>query len=236
MKVFIVYDNRTHKPDLQTGWGFSVYISTDKGDVLFDTGDDPEKLSLNLNLLNLSVKDIDHVVLSHYHWDHVGGLQAILERNDTCNLFYSTGFPRDFCVDKLKIDNSRCHPVDTYTLIYEDVFVTRSFKKLFRPVEVGLCLLDKEKRVYLITGCAHPGIEDMVRDVEKFFRKKVYAVIGGFHFYHQSYMQIKIRVQKLKKLGVEKVLPTHCTGETGLKVFREVFGPYDTGAGCELNL
>jgi 7,8-dihydropterin-6-yl-methyl-4-(beta-D-ribofuranosyl)aminobenzene 5'-phosphate synthase len=48
--------------------------------IMMDTGPSPEVISHNINILNLDVNKIDAIVLSHGHYDHVGGLQELLKR------------------------------------------------------------------------------------------------------------------------------------------------------------
>lgn len=57
--------------------GFSALIQGDNGPILFDTG---QSISLGHNapLLGVDLKDIQTVILSHGHYDHTGGLPAVL--------------------------------------------------------------------------------------------------------------------------------------------------------------
>ena len=75
MKLTIVYDNNA-KPGLKAGGGFSCLVENKKN-ILFDTGDNGAKLIYNLKKLNKNINDIDYVVLSHEHWDHIDGLDTI---------------------------------------------------------------------------------------------------------------------------------------------------------------
>jgi 7,8-dihydropterin-6-yl-methyl-4-(beta-D-ribofuranosyl)aminobenzene 5'-phosphate synthase len=74
-----VVDNHTTSPDLIAEHGLSFWIESADGVVLFDTGQTAEALFNNLTRLELSVDRIDAVVLSHAHYDHTGGLAALLQ-------------------------------------------------------------------------------------------------------------------------------------------------------------
>ena len=78
-RLTIVYDNNPSDERLVTAWGFGCYINADNVTILFDTGGDPEILLKNMAELNLDLKSIDVIVLSHIHGDHVGGLFGFLE-------------------------------------------------------------------------------------------------------------------------------------------------------------
>lgn len=61
------------------GQGDAFLVSTDPGHVvLIDTGPDPRLLAACLDLLG--VRQVDALVLSHFHADHIGGLEAVVGR------------------------------------------------------------------------------------------------------------------------------------------------------------
>ena len=69
---------------LRAEHGFSVLVAIAKGDrqtrVLFDAGRTPDGLVENMRRLELSPHDIDIIVLSHGHWDHVTGMDGLVGR------------------------------------------------------------------------------------------------------------------------------------------------------------
>jgi len=58
--------------------GVAFLIGTDDGCVLFDTGQSGTVLMHNLDLLGVEPGTIDAVAISHGHYDHTGGLSALL--------------------------------------------------------------------------------------------------------------------------------------------------------------
>ena len=58
-------------------WGFSALVEVDGKRLLFDTGAQPDTVLRNAQALRLDLSDVVDVVLSHSHWDHVGGLAAM---------------------------------------------------------------------------------------------------------------------------------------------------------------
>lgn len=58
--------------------GVSFLIETENTKVLFDTGQSGDVLVHNLSVLEKDLKDLTCVVLSHGHYDHTGGLEAVL--------------------------------------------------------------------------------------------------------------------------------------------------------------
>jgi 7,8-dihydropterin-6-yl-methyl-4-(beta-D-ribofuranosyl)aminobenzene 5'-phosphate synthase len=55
-------------------WGFAALVTVDGRRILFDTGANEDTVQRNLKALKLDLADVDAVILSHNHWDHVTGL------------------------------------------------------------------------------------------------------------------------------------------------------------------
>jgi 7,8-dihydropterin-6-yl-methyl-4-(beta-D-ribofuranosyl)aminobenzene 5'-phosphate synthase len=58
-------------------WGFSALVEADGQRILVDTGSHPETVLQNARDLNIDLSDIKEVILTHNHWDHVGGLMTL---------------------------------------------------------------------------------------------------------------------------------------------------------------
>lgn len=55
-------------------WGFAALVTVDGRRLLFDTGANDDTVLRNLKALKLDLADVETVILSHNHWDHVTGL------------------------------------------------------------------------------------------------------------------------------------------------------------------
>ncbi len=85
------------------------------------------------------------------------------------------------------------------------------------PKEQSL-IIDSKKGLVVITGCAHPGVVNIVERAKELMKKdKVYLVLGGFH--HPPISCVK----EFRKLQVEKVAPSHCTGDSVREAFRREY-------------
>jgi 7,8-dihydropterin-6-yl-methyl-4-(beta-D-ribofuranosyl)aminobenzene 5'-phosphate synthase len=71
--------------------GLSFYIETGKNTVLFDTGQSGSFIS-NAEQLRIDLSRVDHVVLSHGHYDHSGGLRSLSGLTRKFNLVVGKGF------------------------------------------------------------------------------------------------------------------------------------------------
>ena len=79
--ICVVDDIALKGTRLKAEHGLAFWVETKYGTVLFDTGQTADVLSHNMSVLNLDAKDIDVVAFSHAHYDHTGGLEAILSKN-----------------------------------------------------------------------------------------------------------------------------------------------------------
>ena len=77
----------------------------------------------------------------------------------------------------------------------------------------GLVAHLKGKGLVIISGCAHAGIVNTVKQAQAITgEERVHAVIGGFHLTGMPKEQIDATVSALKALSPALMVPTHCTG------------------------
>ena len=81
MKVTVVIDNSvppSTRGPFVAEHGLSLLIESGDKRILFDTGQSGAVVN-NLSLLGVHPATLDAIVLSHGHYDHVGGLMAVLQ-------------------------------------------------------------------------------------------------------------------------------------------------------------
>ncbi|MFH1415388.1 MAG: MBL fold metallo-hydrolase [Elusimicrobiota bacterium] len=233
MKITVLYDNRQFADKWETGWGFACLVETEEDKLLlFDTGDDGDKLLNNIEKSGVDSNDIDALTFSHADWDHADGAEAFLKKNKSVEVFIPDKFPGKF-INMVKQYGNK-YRVTGYerTELILGVFTTPVYKRGFSPREQGLVLAGK-KDLALITGCAHPGILYMVKEVKKLFRKNVGMILGGFHLMGLSRPALTDLISKLKQEGVRVFAPCHCTGDKQIAAFQEECGEdyIEVGAG-----
>ena len=187
VEVTVVYDNEA-KGGFVPGWGFSCYVES-KAKILFDTGWDGNVLLHNLNLAG--VEDFDYIFLSHQHWDHIGGLNHVIDR--TSYVVVPSSFSENL---KREIGRkAELIEVELPTEIDRGVYTTGA---LGRIGEQSL-IVELAKGLLVLTGCSHPGLDLILATAERFGEVRV--VMGGFHGFD--------RVDMLRRY--ELVIPCHCT-------------------------
>jgi 7,8-dihydropterin-6-yl-methyl-4-(beta-D-ribofuranosyl)aminobenzene 5'-phosphate synthase len=93
-------------------------------------------------------------------------------------------------------------------------------------------ILDTSKGLVIITGCAHPDVTQIVAAARSYLQKKVYLLMGGFHLLGKDKAGIQAIIHNLKSQGVEKVAPSHCTGNKAIALFREAWDDDFIEGGC----
>ena len=92
-----------------------------------------------------------------------------------------------------------------------------------------------EGGVAVLSGCAHSGIVNTVSYIRELSDTKPVVVIGGFHLWNASENRLKTTVTELKKLGTERIVAGHCTGDDALNLFRNSFRMTRLTSGLVLN-
>lgn len=89
--------------------------------------------------------------------------------------------------------------------------------------EQGL-FLETSRGLVVITGCAHPGVDKMVRRTKGVGGGNIRLVVGGFHLGSASTAEVRGICAAFRELGVQKVAPCHCTGDQAMDIFADEFG------------
>lgn len=215
----ILYDNYIFSEGLKTDWGFSCIIKGTEKTILFDTGTNSDILFHNINKLKVNPKDVELVAISHIHGDHTGGLFAFLDENNKVTVYLPASFPDEF-VSRVEKAGAKVVPVDKPVEICKGVSLTGEMGVQIKEQSL---ILKTSKGLVVITGCAHPGIVDIVKRAKEVVDKKIYLVCGGFHLMNKSEDEVKEIISEFKDLGVIKVGASHCTGDRAIELFKEAY-------------
>ena len=73
------------KRPLHSEWGLSLYLEPQRGEekrtFLLDFGWTPEAINNNMDLMKIDPSKVDALIMSHGHFDHLGGLLGFLDRH-----------------------------------------------------------------------------------------------------------------------------------------------------------
>jgi 7,8-dihydropterin-6-yl-methyl-4-(beta-D-ribofuranosyl)aminobenzene 5'-phosphate synthase len=230
----IMYDNYTYDKSLRAEWGFSCLIEGTEQTVLFDTGGDANVLEANFRKLKIDPNKIDTVVISHMHWDHINGLEWLIKENGHLKIFMPDSAPEK-TVKELQSKAESVILVSQMQCICGGVFSTGTLQQ--NVPEQSLCV-ETPEGIVVITGCSHPGIVRILKKAKELSNKEICLAFGGFHLGGYTREQVEKIIKEIKSLGVEKIGPTHCTGDLAIAMFKEAWGQnyVPMGVGRQLQL
>jgi 7,8-dihydropterin-6-yl-methyl-4-(beta-D-ribofuranosyl)aminobenzene 5'-phosphate synthase len=214
-----MYDNNSYQGGLATAWGFSCLIQGTENTMLFDTGGDGSIVLANMQKLGIDPKEIERVVLSHMHWDHLGGVYHVLNTNHQVTLYLPMSFSAHF-KDDVRRYGANVVDVREAVRICDQVY---SSGELGSKIQEHALFIQTEKGLIVITGCAHPGIINIVQKAKEFLKDEVLLVMGGFHLGGENNAAIKHIVSDFRALGVRYVGPCHCSGDTARQEFEQEY-------------
>jgi len=220
IEITILYDNYTLTQGLRTDWGFACMIKGTEKNILFDTGANGTILLENMDKLQIGAQDVNLVVISHDHPDHTGGLSSFLGRNNNVTVYLPLSASAGI-IQTVESRGAKVQKPDNSLQICEGVHVAGL--TIAGQVEQFL-VLDTPKGLVVITGCAHPGIVQIIAKAKQMLNKDVYLVFGGFHLLDLSDSQVQNIIQQFKQLGVQKVGASHCTGGRAIELFKQAYG------------
>ena len=202
MKISVLLENTSCRPDLTAEHGLSLYIETLGRRILFDMGC-TDAFAENGEKMGIDLAAVDLAILSHGHSDHGGGIETFLRRNTCAKVYLSrhafephyNRFGSHIGLDlSLQTSPRLVFTGEEFSLgegltLYSCNSCHRPFgtdtgglqvkeQELLLPEdfrhEQYLLVQEGEKRI-LISGCSHKGICNLA----SWFQPDI--LVGGFH-------------------------------------------------------
>jgi 7,8-dihydropterin-6-yl-methyl-4-(beta-D-ribofuranosyl)aminobenzene 5'-phosphate synthase len=190
LSILPVVERHTRDPGLHGEPGVSYLIRADGLTLLFDTGlgtgHDLTALESNAVALDVPLDDLDCVVISHLHADHVGGPRPQLRHTFSLgNERQVPGSTPAFVPTEMAHPRADVCVVEEARVIGPGVAVLPPLPRMLfwlGPIaEQALVVNVRGRGLVLVTGCGHPEIERMMAAAEKVVEAPVHAVVGGLH-------------------------------------------------------
>ncbi|MGB9659973.1 MAG: MBL fold metallo-hydrolase [Nitrososphaerales archaeon] len=253
------------KPNLLAQHGLSLLLEINLTDskrvnILMDTGPSPDTVLHNVDALNIDLRIVDIIFLSHGHYDHTSGLIGILGRigKKVLLMAHPSVFEPKLKIEPyLKYIGSPFTPstvelaggiilcaknsIDLAKRVLTSGQVERSttFEKTegfhtikeeqfiedHLPDDQALIIDVENKGLVIVSGCAHSGIINIIKQAQKMTSiQDIYAIVGGLHLEKADDERIKSTIEALLKLNPKVVAPCHCTGLKAVNKLTEAFG------------
>jgi 7,8-dihydropterin-6-yl-methyl-4-(beta-D-ribofuranosyl)aminobenzene 5'-phosphate synthase len=212
VKVTTLLDNDVWKRGLASSWGLSLYVEVNSEEerhtILMDTSGSFDALFKNVAKLEVNFSDVEAVFISHWHLDHSGSLSHVLPLLRQQTPVY-VPCENTFGIKKIRAAGGTPIVCSGPLYLMEGVMSTGEIGG--GVSEHSLVIDIRDKGLVVLSGCAHPGIVNIVKCAQQVSGiPKVYAVIGGFHISSKS--EVTYVAEFLRDLGVKLVSPCHCTG------------------------
>jgi 7,8-dihydropterin-6-yl-methyl-4-(beta-D-ribofuranosyl)aminobenzene 5'-phosphate synthase len=215
LTILPLIDWYTAREDLVGEPGVSYLVCADDTTILFDVGynergEHPSPLLRNMAALGVEVADVDMVVISHAHEDHVGGMSHMMRRT-----FALSSQPVDLKGIPAYVPVPLSNPTSQVTLVDGPLVIApgiASMGPISRQLfffgwtpEQSLAVNVEGKGIVLIIGCGHPTLQRIVDRAEMLFDEPIYGLVGGLHYPVTGARTVMLGIPVQKIVGTGKL-------------------------------
>jgi len=232
--------------DLASEHGVSFWIETLGGNILFDTGAS-SAFAENAERLGVDLAKTDFIVLSHGHYDHVGGLATALEQcsapvlagpgvllpkvTPDGNSFRDIGMDRAVAAslgDRLRTVESRRQILPGVEILpaapIDAPVPTDNGRLLRKKGDASTPDPFDEELSLLIQGRKGPVLvtgcsHRGIANIHRSAGVEVSAIVGGLHLLHESEQTIRAVANQIS--DARDLWIGHCTGDPGMLLIEE---------------
>jgi len=217
VELYILADNRVRDSAFISTWGLSILVTLHNRNILFDVSPQWDIVRYNARLLKAPIDNVDYIVISHWHSDHAGGILDAIRYYNSLNRKVGVIVPSKkwFLLEaKANIIVGK-RPVK----IANEVFTSGVLRSIIK--EQFLIINIKGKGPLILVGCAHPGIDVVLKHACKLLdTSSIYGLIGGYHI---NGLEAYNTLETLRRHNVKVIGPAHCTSDDAIEILRSNF-------------
>jgi len=257
LEILPLVDWNVARPGLRGEAGVSYLVRTDRATILFDVGGnlektDPSPLVANMRELGVSLAEVDTVVISHAHMDHVGGQASARAKT------FSLGTPPvDLAGKRILVPEPMTYPGAQPEAVRSPAIIAAGVATIgpitgslfIGPIaEQALAFNVQGKGIVLLVGCGHQGLAAVLERTRRLFDAPLVGIVGGLHypvphgraivggidtqrfaawgpFGGLGEADVQREIGTLAGLGLQWVsLSPHDSSDETIEAFRKVFG------------
>ena len=256
MQIITLVENTCGHENCIAEHGLSIYIETEKHKLLLDTGQ-TDAVVKNAKVLGVDLTAVDSVILSHGHYDHSGGILPFVRINHTAQIIMQKkaaephyNGERYIGIDKAILDLSNVRLIDGDLQLDDELFLfsgitgrrcypqgNRKLSKITDGEQIPddfaheQCLvISQNGKRWLLSGCAHNGILNILDRYREIFGNVPDYVITGFHMMKKDGEHTDDEKAVIMQTAKELVQMNtvfysgHCTGIPAFEMMKEIMG------------
>ena len=236
IKVTVLIDSKNGgRSGLHRVHGLSLFIEAYDRYILFDLGPADKYLIENSEKLGVPLDLLDAAIISHSHSSHAGALGGL----GWVSPYLDTYIPYDTMPHLgvvAKKNGLRPIEVLDWRELWPYIYVT---PPIYGPPWEHFLVIKTSNGLLVFSGCTHPGVDKVVSILKDRFGEQagIYGWIGGFHLSNAPRSVVMETVKKLDSLGLEIVVPLHCSGKTMSEYLSSTsIRVIDAGVGDTINI
>lgn len=256
MRIVTLVENTEGGSGCIAEHGLCIYIETQKHKLLMDSGQ-TDACVKNAQKLGIDLSAVDTLILSHGHYEHSGGILPFSKLNGKARIIMHAKAPEPhYNMDKyigidkdiLKlpdiefIENDKT--LDDELFLFTSVTGRRCFPKgnlRLKMIKDGekVCddfshelflVISQCGKKFLLSGCAHNGILNILDRYKEIFGSFPDHVISGFHMMKREGEHDEDEIAVIRQTAAElSRLDTvfysgHCTGQPAFDIMKSIMG------------
>ena len=220
MDISILLENSKKDEKYRCNHGLSAYVEADGRKILLDMGQD-DSFIYNAQLTGVDIASVDLAVISHFHYDHAGGLKDFLKLNKRAKVYIGKEAFADYFVsingkmEYFGLDKAQ-YDMDRFVFVEGDHKISDSIKiisklgydfnnplneKFYKKVgdkyikddfsHEVALVINEGEKNVLLSGCFHSGVVNAVKRASE-QDGIITHVLGGFHLAGSGSSQITL--------------------------------------------